>query len=287
MGRRTASKAGTWYSACQDTLAREIEGYLEMAEARETSPVVAAIAPHAGLAYSGATAARAYGWIKKSDPDVETFVLFGAVHTCQLSTPAIWTKGEWETPLGPLMIDEELAAMFVEAGVAEDNEAPHHGDNAIELQTPFIRHCFPDVKIVPIAIPPSESAVSSGTAAWTAAAKTGRKIIAIGSTDLTHYGHAFGFMPAGEGDEAVEWSKLNDRKLIDQIIALNAESIISIAGKDHSACGAGAVAATVAWAKAAGCAQGKLLEHTTSYDVMPDGLASHFVGYGSLVFPAE
>ena len=67
--------------------------------------------------------------------------------------PAIWAAGAWETPLGALAVDEDLAQELIRAGAGAEGEAPHLGDNAIELQTPFLRHCFPNARIVPIATP--------------------------------------------------------------------------------------------------------------------------------------
>ena len=68
--------------------------------------------------------------------------------------------------------------------------------------------------------------------------------------------------------------------------ALKAEDIVPTALRDHSACGAGAAAAGVAFARAAGCSGGSILEQTTSYEVLPQGRPDSFVGYGAVIFPA-
>jgi AmmeMemoRadiSam system protein B len=268
-------------------LAEEVERFIRRAKAESRPPLVAGIVPHAGLAFSGATAAKVYAWISRNNSDIETFLIFGAVHTSLLSRPAIWVRGAWQTPMENIPVDEELASALVKAGIGDDNERPHLDDNAIELQTPFIARVFPHVKIVPVATPPLPCAVEAGAAAWEVCRRLGRKVVALGSTDLTHYGHAFGLVPAGEGKSALEWSRENDRKLIYSIVALEAEKIVPVAKRDQSACGAGAVAAAVAFARAAGCVRGELLEHTNSYEIMPDGRASHFVGYGALAFSRE
>ncbi len=283
---RPAEKAGAWYSANPEGLRRELDQHLERADIDRAVPCVAGIVPHAGLAFSGPSAARVYAWMAGANPDIRTFLVFGAVHTMHLSRPAIWARGAWDTPLGQIAVDRELAAALIAAGVGEENESPHFGDNAIELQTPFLRHCFPKAEIVAIATPANSQAADTGTATWEIARKTGHKIMVLGSTDLTHYGAAFGLTPAGFGDPATTWCRQNDEKLLRLMADMRAEEIVPAAARDHSACGAGAVAATVAFARAAGCAQGLLLEHTTSYEVMPDGEARHFVGYGAMVFPA-
>lgn len=285
MSIRPATKAGSWYSDNPDALARELNGYLDAVDVSKASLVAAAIVPHAGLAFSGPVAARAYARIRAASPDTDTFIVFGAVHTMRLERPAIWSTGAWSTPLGEIPVDDSLAARMIDAGIGTDDEAPHIGDNAIELQTPFIRHCFPKASIIPVAAPPTESSLQAGITLAELLKRQGRAAVIIGSTDLTHYGQEYGFSPKGTGDKAHEWAKQNDRALIDAMCRLEAESIIPHAQRDHSACGAGAVAATVAYARAIGAPKGELLAHTTSHEIMPRGPASHFVGYGAVVFP--
>jgi len=282
---RPAEKAGAWYAASPGALRGELDRYLAAVDVSAAQSISAAIVPHAGLAFSGPTAARVYAWLQQAEPEVETFIIFGAVHTMRLPRPAIWPAGTWETPLGPLAVDDRLAAKLVDAGVGTADERPHYGDNAIELQAPFLRHCFPRARIVPVATPADAVAVEAGVTTWDVVRRLGVRAVVLGSTDLTHYGRSFGLTPAGCGHKALRWGRENDTRLLDLMVALNAEAIVPTAERDRSACGAGAAAATVAYARAAGCRQGVLLEHTTSHDVMPDGEASHFVGYGAVVFP--
>ena len=67
-------------------------------------------------------------------------------------------------------------------------------------------------------------------------------------------------------------------------LEMRAEDVAPEAARSQSACGAGAIAATVAAARALGAQKGFLLEHTTSYDVQPDGGADTFVGYAGIIF---
>lgn len=279
---RAADKAGSWYPAAPERLAADLDAYLAPGPV-EVPPgtVAAAIVPHAGLAYSGPTAGKSFAALQRNAP--ETLLLFGAVHTMPLERPAIWMDGAWETPLGPVPVDTELAKALCEAGVGEPNPAPHQGDNALELQMPFVRHCFPEARIVPIAVPPEFGIEACGAQAWEVVQVADRQVAVVGSTDLTHYGVSFAFTPQGTGPKALAWAKENDQRFLDLMLAGNAEAMVKQAIAEHSACGAGAAAATVAYARAAG-ARGVLLEHTTSHDAMPNGEALHFVGYASLVF---
>ena len=109
-----------------------------------------------------------------------------------------------------------------------------------------------------------------------------KKIICIGSTDLTHYGPNYGFMAKGLGPSSVEWvKKENDRLFIEQALQMNAEGLLRHAVENDSACSPGAVASAVTTCKALGAEHGVLLDYYTSYDIMPD---DSFVGYAGIVY---
>jgi hypothetical protein len=117
------------------------------------------------------------------------------------------------------------------------------------------------------------------------AKQQGRSAVAIGSTDLTHYGRNYGFMPKGAGEAALRWSKdENDRPFIDRLLALDPADAIEHALDNHSACCPGAAAAAVAFAAERGSRAGALIEHTTSHDVEKRGSPSMWVGYASIVY---
>jgi AmmeMemoRadiSam system protein B len=112
----------------------------------------------------------------------------------------------------------------------------------------------------------------------------GRNIFVLGSTDLTHYGYNYGFMPKGDGKDAVEWVKhTNDRHVVDLMLDLDGEGVIHEALKNQNACCSGAAGAAIVTAKELGAKRGEKIEYTTSYDIRPD---SSFVGYVGIVFQA-
>lgn len=293
MGVRHADKAGSWYQSAPAALAAEIDECLDKSEREFGTPVseaggtpVAAAVPHAGLFFSGAVAATAFRLIRDACGGVDTFVVFGACHRALLREPAIWAEGAWETPLGNIEIDGELAAAFIAAGVGRADETPHRGDNAIELQTPFIKRLFPDARMVPVAVSSRPDSWKRGVVAARAARGSGRRVIALASTDLTHYGSSFGITPAGVGEPALKWLRDNDGRFLDALTRMDAERIVPVAERDGSACGAGAAAAAAGWAKELGCTQGRVLAYTNSHEVMPEGVAEHMVGYAAVSFEA-
>jgi len=57
---RRAAVAGTWYPADPDTLAREVDAYLDEVQVVSDADISALVVPHAGLVYSGSVGAYAY-----------------------------------------------------------------------------------------------------------------------------------------------------------------------------------------------------------------------------------
>jgi len=278
--------AGMFYPANPAHARAEIARMLEAA--RQVVPAngfFAGLVPHAGWAYSGPTAARTFAALAGSGSP-RTLVIFGAVHTWGVGRPALYGRGTWETPLGSLQVDHALAeAILREAGSdVTENERAHSEEHSIEVQLPFIKYLWPDATIVPLVVPPERQAPAVGEAVARAVQAQGGRVFLLGSSDLTHYGPRYGFAPRGVGSAALAWAKDNDRRLLDDVVHLRAEEIVPHASADHSACGGGAVAATVAAARALGATQGVLLEHTTSYEVQPLGSPDDFVGYAAVVF---
>jgi hypothetical protein len=204
----------------------------------------------------------------------------------------VYCKGAWQTPLGDVMIDEEAAAAII--GVcadAEQNERAHQFEHSIEVAVPFVQYLFPEAKIVPIMTPPMVYAGRLGEKVGEVILSKldgGKKIVCIGSTDLTHYGPRYGFDPMGTGDDAIKWAKdVNDKEFIDYALSMDAGKILSAAAQNQNACGAGAAAATVAAAKRLGKTKGRLLAHTHSNEVMERkyGQSSEeSVGYAGIIF---
>jgi AmmeMemoRadiSam system protein B len=166
-----------------------------------------------------------------------------------------------------------------------DAPEAHSGEHSAEVQVPFIQHLFPEARIVPILILPDENAPRVGEIIGETASVERRRVAIVGTTDLTHYGgRYYGFAPAGTGEQALEWVRANDMRVIDLIVTMEAEDIVAETATHRNACGGGAVAGTVAAARTLGAEKGYLLEYTTSHHVMPRGPATDFVGYASIVF---
>jgi AmmeMemoRadiSam system protein B len=245
--------------------------------------------PHAGWVFSGATALAVLEALKdRRSP--KTFVLFGAVHRA-IRRSAIFSNGVWRTPLGDAEVDERLAREILARAddLLADDPRAHEEEHSIEVQVPFLQHLFPDAKIVPIAVVPGEDAPEIGRRVARTIRNLDADAVCLGSTDLTHYGPAYGFAPKGVGEAALRWVRdENDRRIMDLMLRLDAEGAVPEAESRLNACGSGAVAATLAAARELGAVQGYLVHYTTSFDVMRERMGRRgfdaAVGYAGLLF---
>ena len=291
MRTRKPIVAGQFYPAQHHSCIHEINECLdaEMLPAGLPETIAAGIVPHAGWTFSGSLAALVFAAIRQQHEKVHTFVICGAAHGYFGTAPALCSSGIWETPLGETAIDEELAELVLSTGSAVNNAQAHLCEHSIEVQVPFIQYLFAGARILPILVPPTDAAVTLGTHLGEIIGRQEqKKIICIGSTDLTHYGPRYGFTTRGTGPKALEWAEqVNDKEFIDLALQLDAAELLANAVRNGNACGPGAAAATVAAAKGLGCQSGLLLAHTTSSQVMRERMgttSADAVGYAAIVF---
>jgi len=159
------------------------------------------------------------------------------------------------------------------------------GEHSIEVQVPFIKRLLPEASILPIQVPGDHRALGVGRHLADAIRADGRPIAVVASSDLTHYGERYGFAPHGSGAEALTFGRQNDRRLVDEVLKLSGEGVLSESRTHRNACGPGALASVVAAAVALDYRTTCLLHQTTSHDARL-GLVEEptmFVGYASVL----
>ena len=282
MSRRRADFAGSWYPARASDCETMISAFSRSAAPCPAgSGALGGIVPHAGWVYSGAVACNVIKCLSEGGSP-ETVILFGR-HLHPSSGSYLMKEGSWATPFGDLEIDQDLGeSLSREFSFRIETADRYDQDNTLELQLPFIKYFFPETKILPMGVPPNTGSLRIGEKVAELAETLERKVMVLGSTDLTHYGFNYGFTPKGVGETAVGWVKEeNDKRLVDLIVEMKAEGVIHEALRNHNACCSGAVAAAIAAAQRLGARKAEKLVYSTSYDVRPD---HSFVGYVGVVF---
>jgi AmmeMemoRadiSam system protein B len=269
-----------WYPGSKRECVGDIASYMGDTgeEASPPTKLVGGIVPHAGWYFSGRLAARVFAALRGEEAD--TIVLFGG-HLGPRSPACVVMEDEWETPLGNIVIDADFREGVIKE-LRYVEEPPYAGDNTIEVQLPLVKYFFPNAKLFAVRSPLSLDAIELGKKVVEVARRRGAPIVAVGSTDLTHYGPNYGFVPKGRGEGALTWVKeVNDKGFVDRALRMDAAGLIEHAEAEQSACSGGAAASAIAVCQEMGAASGTLLDYYTSYDVMPN---DSFVGYAGIVF---
>jgi AmmeMemoRadiSam system protein B len=281
MSRRNRFLPRGWYPVEKKECEREIESYLEgwTPPQLSSSKGLGGIIPHAGWYFSGKLAARVFSALKMRNK-VDVVVLYGG-HLSTGDLPRVVTEEACETPFGDIEIHTDFVKSLMKR-IDGKKESPTSGDNTVEVQLAMVKYFFPEAKLVAVRSPLSLKAEVLGKEVAEVAKKEGISILAIGSTDLTHYGPNYGFLNKGIGPVSVEWvKKENDKGFIDRALKMDAEGLLNHALENNSACSAGAVLSAMATSKALGSEKGVLLDYYTSYDIMPD---NSFVGYAGIIY---
>ena len=107
---RPSPIAGTWYPGDPDELTREVENYLHTAPAPAVDgEVLGFVVPHAGLIYSGFTAAHAF---KALEGKSRCRVIIISPSHQRYSQPLLTSAHEaYATPLGAIPVDKHSLTM--------------------------------------------------------------------------------------------------------------------------------------------------------------------------------
>lgn len=269
-----------WYPDSEKTCRREISDFDDYISRFTLSldKVCGGIIPHAGWFFSGRLAALIFKTASDHlNPDI--VVIFGG-HLGP-GRGVIYDDHAWSTPLGHVYMDVELTRALTDR-IALRTEGSATNDNTVEIQLPLVKYFFPESKLLALRAPHSKDAIEIGEAVAELALDQGKSLLVFGSTDLTHYGPNYGFMPKGIGTESVKWVKeTNDKGFIDRTLAMDANAMLTHAAENQSACSAGGASAAVAACAVMGSPKGLLADYYTSHDIMP---GSSFVGYAGILF---
>lgn len=187
--------AGHWYSSDASELAGQVRALLHDSERRVPfvrSGGIGFVVPHAAPAYSGGVAAAVYRHVQAVSP--RRIVLLGFSHRRGVSGIGVPDVHSIATPLGITRIDVEAVAAIAPSPpfhmVAEEGVCDH----SIEIQLPFLQTALPDALLLPLYV-----GHLSRSERFAAASRlrelADEDTVFVASSDFTHYGREFGYMP--------------------------------------------------------------------------------------------
>src|SRR3954447_6669336 len=268
---RKPAVAGTWYPDSADVLAAQVDAYVAAVEPPPATfdELIALVAPHAGLMYSGPVAAYAYHQLRGRAPKL--IVLVGPSHFIGFDGVAVYRHGGFDSPLGVAEIDEACAAALLAASpLLREHAAAPAREHSLEMQLPFVRRLAPQAKILPLVMGWQTDATARALAAALAAVLRGRRALLVASTDLSHYQNA---ATAAELDAVV----------IDHVARFDPDGLQrALNACPEHACGGGPTVAVMRAAQALGARAAAILKYGDSGDVSGD--KSAVVGYLAAAF---
>jgi AmmeMemoRadiSam system protein B len=159
----------------------------------------------------------------------QAFIIIGPNHTGYGSGIAL-TNQDFNTPLGDVLVDKELAREL-RKGIVDDDISAHRHEHSIEVQLPFLQYIEKDFKFVPICMAMQDYKASKEVGKIIKDAIKGKDIVVIATTDFSHY------VP-----QAVAQKK--DRMAIDAILELKSKKLYNTVMRNNiSMCGYGPVMA--------------------------------------------
>jgi AmmeMemoRadiSam system protein B len=273
-----------WYPQDGEEVRRFLDKIPQGAHPRSA---LASVAPHAGWFYSGKIAARS---VMSLDPSADTVVIIGG-HLPAGMSPLFIEEAGVASPLGTLEIDSEFRGLlrkeFTDSIFSQGTAADCYQDNTIEVLLPLVAYFFPQARLLLFRLPEEMASFEAGKRIAQIGTSLGRKVVVLGSTDLTHYGRNYNFAPQGRGKQALDWVReVNDHTFIQTVIEGFPETVLERAEQDRSACSVGAVLGVLGFAQAQNADRGELLVYGTSADVNSEAqeIPESFVGYVALAW---
>ncbi|MFA6471995.1 MAG: AmmeMemoRadiSam system protein B [Candidatus Latescibacterota bacterium] len=274
--------AGKWYPGTPGELKATIDQYMRPVKAAQgLGVVVGLISPHAGYQYSGPVAAYAYKQIAGKTYD--SIVVVAPNHAePYFNFSSVFTHGSYETPLGRIPVDKDLASAIAgydpEDNVKAADNGHLGGEHAVEIQLPFLQTAVGKFSLVPIVMgddsPESCEALGKAISSAVKAAK-GKKILLVASSDMSHF---FDSATARQLDNRV-------KKYIE---AFDPKGLIENREVNRSrVCGRAPIAAIMTACRQLGATKATVLHMANSGDVTDD--TRSVVGYlaAALTIPSK
>lgn len=265
---RSPAVAGQFYPADKVTLITMLSELMEEISPTDRQDGLAVISPHAGYIYSGTVAGQTFA--KVNIP--EDVIILGPNHHGRGAPLAIMRDGIWEMPMGQVPMNPVLADLILKNApdIVEDNEA-HRFEHSLEVQVPFLQLRQPNLKITPIVVShiSLETCLTTGLALAKAIKESGRPVLIVASTDMTHY-------------ESRESATAKDHLALARITALDPQGLYeTVISNGITMCGIMPTTIALTAAQALGASKAELIRYTDSGETSGD--LDQVVGYAGLV----
>lgn len=272
---RRPAVAGTFYPREAPILREMVTELLANVQA-DPGPARGAIAPHAGLVYSGQCAAH----VLKRTVLPPVIVILAPNHTGRCAAPggaSVWSRGAFATPLGEVPVAEALAdALLSRCSLAGDDRTAHAAEHAIEVELPFLQELAGDrFGILPIVLAWDDwrRCETLATALAELVRHWPQPVLLLASSDMTHY-------------EPAARAAAKDRLALDAIARLDGAALLDVCRREGiTMCGRAPAAVVTEACRQLGAHAATVVDYRHSGDVTGDD--SSVVAYAGVVIGAS
>lgn len=263
--------SGQFYPADKKLLSTQIDNFFEKANLKpdlKDKDILAIISPHAGYVYSGQVAA--YGFKTVENKSFDAVIILAPSHFCAFQGISVYNEGLFNTPLGNIEVDSDLAKDLISNYKKADFVSrAFEKEHSLEVELPFLQKSLNNFKIVPVICGQMDYQDSVELAEAIIKVIKNKKVLLVASTDLSHY-HSY--------LKAIEM----DSKVISCVKNMDAFGLWQSNIRNESeACGIIPVLVLLNYAKNLGL-KPQILNYANSGDTIGD--KSQVVGYVSAVF---
>ncbi len=271
---RESALAGTWYPADADELGRYVDGLLNQAKPPEPpleGTLRALILPHAGYLYSGATAATGVALLRGAS--YRRVIVLAPSHRGRFRGLSIAEVDAYETPLGRVPLDTQAVAELRRSPLVVADPQAHQREHAIEIELPLLQRTLePGWRLVPILVGEMR-AEDYPVAAELLRPLADEGSLVLVSSDFTHYGPRFGYLPFPPSATLAGDIRRLDEGALAQIAAHSAEGLLDYQEDTGiSVCGIRPIAVLLQMLPAS--ARTQTLAYATSGEITGDWLNS-------------
>lgn len=279
---RLATVAGKFYERIPGQLRKNISSYLKDAQENNPLPentvVQAVVVPHAGYPFSGKTAAKTFATAAINN--YKRIIIVAPSHYVGFSGLALPSYEACSTPLGDISVDTK-AINKLSNNYFVRNDNAHTHEHSLEVELPFLQTLFPKVPVMPFICGHIDSNIAKNIAKTLLPFWNSETLWVI-SSDFTHYGHQFSYVPFA--NDVPENLKKLDHGAIDKILDFDLNSFEEYLLKTGATiCGRNPIMIMLAVAELAknrDQLKAKLVEYTTSGELTGD--YRHTVSYAGI-----
>lgn len=212
--------AGSWYPRDRNALERMVDDLLEPVGRPEEDPdsVLALVEPHAGFVYSGRVAGAGFARVRGGRP--HRVVLLGPSHHAGFAGGAVPEAEAYRTPLGDVPLDLEAARQLSRTPRFRMDDSLFLREHSLEAEIPFLQRVLaPGFELVPVLVGGGTDSATAWQIAESLRPLLGAGTLVVASSDFTHYGPRFDYVPFDEG--VPERIRALDYGAIDRILHLD------------------------------------------------------------------